>query len=197
MIEKAPTAIRNTIYVSIIACSLVLMFLFWARGMHFFLVPSSSMEPTLFPGDHIMTMREDTYQRGDVVVLDDPEEEGSFVVKRIVAVENDSVSAFDGALFINGRYVSEPYTKDDIIKYSMEGLTVPENAVFVLGDNRNNSNDSHIWAGNDGNGTGRELHVSIDRIIGKVHHIYLPLNRAGKIRSFPIGYNIVKNKPEN
>lgn len=195
MIERAPAAVRNTVYVLIIVGSIVLLYFFWLRGMHFFMVPSSSMEPTLLPHDHIVTLTKDVYERGDIVVLRDPHDEGSYLVKRIVALESDTVSAYDGALFVNGTYVSEPYTNGPI-EYEIEGVKIPEDSFFLLGDNRNNSEDSHSWLANSTHTSAQDAYIPRDMIIGKVAFIYLPTGRSRRVKSFPMSESLVLNSQE-
>ena len=151
------------------------LYFFAYRGGRFFLVPSGSMIPTLLEGDQIVTLREPAYKRGDVVVLRDPEDRKSYVVKRIVAASGDTVLIDAGALYVNGDYVSEPYTREPP-DYSMLPYSVPEGRVFLLGDNRNDSEDSHLW---------KDKAQPLDEIIGKVRFIYYPFDRAGVFQSYP------------
>ncbi|MBI4557614.1 MAG: signal peptidase I [Candidatus Hydrogenedentes bacterium] len=183
---------RKTAYIGIIICSAFLIYLFGFRGMRFFLVPSGSMEPTLLPGDRLVTLNQTGYHPGEIVVLRDPEDTGSYVVKRIVALGGDTVSADGGALFINGGYASEPYLLEPI-NYELKPFTVAEDHVFVLGDNRNESEDSSLWAtavpGNDdpppaGPRTGKS--VPSETIIGRVSYIYYPPTRMGPLRPYPL-----------
>lgn len=167
---------RNVGYAVLLVVCLVLLYLLVGRNMKFFLVPSSSMEPTLLPADYLLTLAEDTYRRGDIIVFDDPVERGSHLVKRIVGLPGDVVRVFEGALYLNGEYASEPFTKEPM-DYSMERFTVPENEVFVLGDNRNYSDDSHIWT---------DKSISLDTVVGRVRLVYLPFDRMHVVRRFPL-----------
>jgi signal peptidase I len=155
--------------------SLLGLYFFAYRRAQFFRVPSASMEPTLLIGDQMVTMKETAYGRGDIVVLTDPEDSKSFIVKRIAAVAGDTVFITGGALYVNGAYVSEPYTADPP-NYLMQPYTVPEGRVFLLGDNRNNSDDSHLWD---------EKSRPVSDIAGKVRFIYYPYNRAGMLEGYP------------
>jgi len=151
------------------------LYFFAYRGGRFFLVPSASMEPTLLEGDQIVTLRESVYGRGDVVVLRDPEDEKAYIVKRIMAAGGDTILVAGGAVYVNGSYVSEPYilsTPD----YEMRTYSVPEGHVFLLGDNRNNSEDSHLW---------KDKARPVNEIIGKVRFIYFPFNRFGFFQGYP------------
>lgn len=164
---------------------LVGLYFFAWREMRFFLVPSGSMEPTLYPEDMIITLSQREYRRGDIVVFP---EEGEFIVKRIIALPDDSVSVADGALFLNGKYASEPYIFEAMNYFIETPITIPENRFFYLGDNRNASDDSslEVVAAPPGqNNKGPRL-GHIDDIIGKVVFRYYPYSRFGKIRSYPL-----------
>lgn len=151
----------------------VLAYLFPYRGARFFRVPSASMEPTLLPMDNLITLKERSYTRGDIVVLKDPEERGAFVVKRVVAAAGDTVAVSGGALYVNGEYVSEPYIKDPAM-YAMRPASVGPGEVLLLGDNRNNSQDSHLW----------EPQCQTSKaIVGRVRFIYFPYPRFGTVKS--------------
>jgi signal peptidase I len=142
------------------------------KTIGFFVVPSSSMEPTLIPDDKLVTFRKTDYRRGDVIVLQDPVEKGAYLVKRIVAMGNDDIYVHDGTILVNGKPVNEPYIRETI-DYDFEPYHIPDGHVFVLGDNRNNSDDGHKW----GHG------VPMATIIGEVKYIYLPRTRSKSISS--------------
>lgn len=167
---------RNVGYSVLLVVCLALLYLLVGRNMKFFLVPSSSMEPTLLPADYLLTLSEKTYQRGDIIVFDDPMEPGSHLVKRIVGLPGDTVEIFDGVLLINGEYASEPFTREPM-DYTMDPFTVPEGEVFVLGDNRNYSDDSHVWA---------DKSIGLDTIVGRVRLVYLPFDRMHFVDRFPL-----------
>jgi signal peptidase I len=107
-------------------------------------VESTSMEPTLRAGDHLLVDERAywraTPRRGDLVVFD---RGGSRLVKRVAAVAGDTVGIEDGVLTVNGR----PVTETAIDRRDLDGLYygpshVPDGTVFVLGDNRRHSVDS-------------------------------------------------------
>lgn len=151
------------------------VYAFGYRGVRFFLVPSSSMEPTLYPSDYLITVKEPAYKRGDIVVLRDPQDRESYIVKRIVGLPGDTIAIAAGALFINGKYASEPYIKEPM-ETELSPITVPEGEYFVLGDNRNNSEDSATW----------RRGIPIQDVIGKVRWIYNPISRMGPVASYPL-----------
>jgi len=129
------------------------------------------MEPTLLRQDYLITLNEDTYRRGDVVVLDDPEEPGAYIVKRVVGIGGDTVAVGGGFLYVDGKPMAEPYVLEPP-RYFMRPVRVPPGFVLLLGDNRNNSNDSHIWDNKT---------QPLSAIVGRVRFIYYPYNRAGSL----------------
>lgn len=166
---------------------LVGLYFFAWREMRFFLVPSKSMEPTLSPEDMVITLNQREYRRGDIVVW---AENGEYVVKRIVGLPGDTVSVVDGALFLNGKYASEPYILETMNYYIETPVTIPEGRFFYLGDNRNASDDSSLgYIAADFWSTSREPHTwlgNLKAVIGKVVYRYYPYDRFGPVLSYPL-----------
>jgi signal peptidase I len=108
--------------------------------------------------------------RGDIVVFVPPEQTGvdEKYVKRLIALPGDTVEVRPGVgVFINDRHVAEPYLRE-APRYWLPPQVVPEGKVFVLGDNRNNSYDSHAWG-----------FLDQESIQGVMAFRYWPLPRAG------------------
>lgn len=175
----------NVTYVLILLFAINALYLLVVQQTRFFLVPSKSMAPTLVPQEYLLTQREGNYERGDIVVLKDPQSPGEYLVKRIVALGGDRVSVQGGALFLNGTFMSEPYVSEPIAYAIEPSYQVPQGEVFVLGDNRNWSVDSHNW-----NASNPDMHeiagVPEASIIGKVKFVYLPVDKARKVKHFPL-----------
>ncbi len=130
-------------------------------------VESVSMQPTLFPGDFVIVNKmayrfNNAPQRGDVIVFRyPPDPEAIPYIKRIVGLPGDQIHIADNKVYINGQLMFEPYLKVPTILGG--DWTVPENELFVMGDNRNNSSDSRKWG-----------FVPYENIIGRAELIYLP-----------------------
>lgn len=111
-------------------------------------VLGTSMEPNFETGQRLIVnkiiYKFDELKRGDVVVLRPPSDTNAEYLKRVVGLPGESVEIKNGLVYIDGEPLSEPYILDSP-NYTMKKLEVPQGYCFVLGDNRNNSNDSHIW----------------------------------------------------
>jgi signal peptidase I len=138
-------------------------------------IPSSSMEPTLEPGDSVLVdklaYRDATPRRGDLVVFHQPGT-GDVMLKRAVAVAGDSVGIEDGVLVVNGRRPVEPYANPRAIDSVYFGpVKVRPGTVFVLGDNRADSVDSRAFGA-----------VPASDLIGRVLERIWPPGRWGSPR---------------
>ncbi|MBI1882466.1 MAG: signal peptidase I [Chloroflexi bacterium] len=102
-------------------------------------------------------------QRGDVIVFEPPNRPGEDYVKRIIGLPGEVVEVRAGQVFINGEALTEPFEPTPGTYTMSDPVVVPEGQVFVLGDNRNNSNDSHNW------GT-----LPVDKIVGRAWLSYWP-----------------------
>lgn len=106
-------------------------------------VDGRSMLPTLCPGDVILTSRLSKVNRGDIVVgFLNYDAKKELVVKRVLAVEGDTIEIQKDKVIVNNRIVYEDYILDATMKQTMKETTVETGKLFVLGDNRNDSCDS-------------------------------------------------------
>lgn len=154
--------------------------IFLALGIRTFVaearfIPSGSMLPTLEIDDRLiidkMGYRFTDPQRGDVVVFSPTEElrkqyKDAFI-KRIIGLPGETIEVKNGKVFVNGEAISEDYIAERP-QYSWGPETVPEGSYLVLGDNRNNSYDSHYWG-----------FVPRENIIGRATVRFWPPNRIG------------------
>ncbi len=139
-------------------------------------VLSISMEPTLHEGEYIIALKASYWfadpQRGDVVVFRPLPTFGSVpYIKRVIGVPGDEIEARDGRIWVNGTPLDEPYLAQPV-QYTGH-WSVPDGAYFVLGDNRNNSSDSHVW------GT-----IPRANIIARAVFRYWPFSRLGVIQHY-------------
>jgi len=109
-------------------------------------VQGPSMEPAISDGDtiHVSDYGDESPQRGDIVLYRFPEDTKNEFLGRIVGKPGETVEVRDGLVLIDGSPLDEPYIADKA-QYSYGPKKVPPNNYFVLGDNRNNSFDSHAW----------------------------------------------------
>ena len=153
-----------------------------AGGSMFFFraapVRGSSMEPTLRDGDCIFVQTAGYHQprQGDIVAIRAKDRQGKHLIKRIIAREGDTVQIdFEaGMVFVNGQLLEEPYINEAT---TLSGdipfpVTVPPGCFFVLGDNRNHSQDSRSSALG---------FVPLDDIEGRAVFRFAPLSRFGPI----------------
>ena len=129
----------------------VLLFVLLLKSLVFdtALVTSASMEPTLAKGDYLLTdhraLLRHNWQRGDIVIFRSPEgwdSQGETLVKRIVALPGEVISYDQGQLHVNGKVPVEPFIKEQPDVEFRNAVTLKSDEYWVLGDNRNNSDDS-------------------------------------------------------
>ncbi len=113
-----------------------------------FQVEQYSMEPTLLPHDRVLVnkflYRFRPPQRGDVIVLRYPLNPQRNYIKRIIGLSGETLQLKEGKLYINARLMREPYL-NEAPQGNYGPFTVPADSVFVMGDNRNNSEDSRAF----------------------------------------------------
>jgi signal peptidase I len=162
-----------------------------------FFIPSASMEPTLVPGDRVLVNKVDYHfhppRRGDVIVFENPKPAAQphrnpvagFVhwlsqgigisqpadedfIKRVIGLPGDTVKVAADGTYVNGVKLDEPYVFGDG-PGPLGTWHVPADSVFVMGDNRTNSNDSRVSLG----------YIPYDRILGKAFVKIWPPSRIG------------------
>ena len=138
-------------------------------------IASDSMLPTLKVDDHFfvdkITYRFREPKKGEIIVFKSPINEEKDLVKRIIAAGGDTVKIDNKDVYLNGQKLKEPYIihtrPDEILKGDkISELKIPENNFFVLGDNRDESNDSRDWI--DKNTEQHIYFVPKDYIKGKI-----------------------------
>jgi len=128
-------------------------------------VDGFSMRPTLEDGEFVLVSRMSykfsEYERGDIVVFHFPLDPNEELIKRVIGLPGDHVRVEGGQVFLNGQLLEEAYIAE-APRYSGEWV-VTEGFLFVLGDNRNNSNDSKDWG-----------LLPQENVVGKAVLIYWP-----------------------
>ncbi len=141
-------------------------------------IPSVSMVPTLEVGDRVVVEKLSYHWRspntGDIIVFDPPAALQQYgytkdqaFIKRVVAREGEMVRIHKGQLYLNDEPLQEEYIAEPP-DYEWGPQQVPNDSVFVMGDNRNNSNDSHVWG-----------FLPKTNIIGRAVGRFWPVNRIG------------------
>ena len=154
----------------------IVIFLLLRATVQGYTVRFSSMLPNIEEGEWIMVNKASYFfsdpQRGDIVVFDPPLSSEYPFIKRVIGLPNETVEVRDGEVFINGIPLEEQYINDKP-NYKMPPKIIPENEYFVLGDNRNHSNDSHnSWT------------VPRKSIVGKAWFVYWPPNKARVLKYY-------------
>jgi signal peptidase I len=137
-------------------------------------VEGSSMEPSLHNGEFLIVNRLaykfGTPKIGDVVVFHPPSDLEQEYIKRVIALPGDHVKISNGEVMVNGQVLIEPYIAAPP-NYNYELPVVPPGSLFVLGDNRNNSSDSHSWGP-----------APLNEVVGKAIFVYWPPSSWGVIQ---------------
>ena len=184
MASKRRSIIRE--YVEAALWALVITLFLRAFVIQAFRIPSESMLDTLLVGDQLFVNRFEygpkipfTHvrlpglhppRRGDVIVFQFPQDPGKDFIKRCIATGGDSVELREKQVYVNGRRLAEPYAihSDQAVRPAgldprdnFGPMTVPPGELFMMGDNRDNSNDSRFWGG-----------VALDYVKGRALLIY-------------------------
>ncbi|MDQ7844854.1 MAG: signal peptidase I [Armatimonadota bacterium] len=171
------SSVVETLDASIFAALLSLLIITFV--VQAFYIPSGSMEPTLQVGDRILvgkfTYRFEEIRRGDVIVFHYPLNPGKDFVKRVVGLSGETVELRDGMVLINGTPIRELYPTalaegDRACTSNYGPQKVPRGELFVLGDNRCNSEDSRFFG-----------FVPRSNVVGKALFIYWPPQRLGLV----------------
>ena len=134
-------------------------------------VPSGSMENTIMTHDRVigsrLTYKFSDPERGDIAIFRWPDDESIFYVKRIIGLPGDTIDIIDGKVYLNGSDtpLDEPYIREPMETEKPAHYEVPEDSYFMMGDNRNYSQDARRW---------KNTYVHKDKIIAKVLFRYYP-----------------------
>jgi len=140
-------------------------------------IEGPSMQPNLREGQFLivnrLAYRTGVIQRGDIVVFEYPAAPQRDLIKRVIGLPGEQLEIVRGRVWINGQPIEESYVSEPGI-YSQAATTIPPDHVFVMGDNRNNSNDSRRWGP-----------LPTQNIVGKAVFCYWPPSRWGLVANRP------------
>lgn len=162
-------------WVEIIGVAIILVLVIRTFLFEPFYIPSGSMKPTLTIGDKIIVNKLGNYfsdpERGEVIVFRYPLDTSQDFIKRVVGLPGEIVEIRDQIVYINGEPIDEGYLPQDLVYPDFKPLLIPDNNYFMLGDNRDNSQDSRVWGP-----------ISRNLVKGRAVVIFWPLSRVGAIR---------------
>jgi len=196
-------------WIKAIGTALILALIIRTFAVQAFKIPSGSMIPTLLIGDHLLVNKMiygtpvdipftnitvfhmpglRAPQRGEIIVFKYPEDPTRDFIKRVIAVEGDTIQMIDQKMYINGKYIDEPFIQHTdtlarlgqlVPRDNFGPFLVPKGKLFMMGDNRDNSYDSRFWG-----------YVDVKEVRGKAMIIYWSwdsdktfprFNRIGKL----------------
>ncbi len=173
LLSSVGSVLRELIETLILTLVIFLLIRFAVQN---FRIEGFSMEPNFHDGQFLIVNKLiyllHPPERGDVIVFIPPNNTTRDFIKRVIGLPGDRVEIVNGKVFVDGQPLDEPYPLNPA-SYSAGAVTVPPGEYFVLGDNRNNSSDSHSW------GT-----VAGDKIIGKAWVSYWPPQDVGFVPAF-------------
>jgi len=174
-VTEGPSGLRNAVeWTAIIVVAVGFALLVRGFAFQTFFIPSTSMVPRLQVEDRVLVNKL-TYDlrdpaRGDIVVFRTPPSSNitnmDDLVKRIVGMPGETIEGRDGRIYINGNLLEEPYLGSEVQSKTFGPAEVPANSYYMLGDNRQSSNDSTVWGP-----------ASRDLFVGPVFATIWPLNR--------------------
>jgi signal peptidase I len=180
--DRSSSSTRNMVeWALVVVGAIVIAFLVKTFLVQAFQIPSASMHPTLLEGDRVLVNKlsydlHDVH-RGDVVVFsrpagmsagpDDPDD----LIKRVIGLPGDTIQTKDGDVYINGRVLEEPYLEQGTVSDGIDvPVTIPEGEVWVMGDNRGDSQDSRVFGP-----------IPADSIVGRAFVVMWPISRWGSL----------------
>lgn len=171
-------------WVGVIACGVVVALVAQMFLVQAFYIPSESMVPTLNEQDRVLVnklaYKAHDVHRGDVIVFDRPEgaangdDDIKDLIKRVIAIGGDTIECHESNVYVNGERVSEAYVAEGaspcggVNTCDLRRQEIPDDSVFVMGDNRDNSSDSRCFGP-----------IAEDTIVGRAVVKLLPLRDVG------------------
>jgi signal peptidase I len=184
--RRRHSATRNLVeWLVVIAGALLVALVVKTWFFQAFYIPSGSMEPTLHVDDRVLVNKVsydlDDVDRGDIVVFERPEDWGTGeiddLIKRVIGLPGETIAVEDGQVYIDGQPLDEPWLEEGVTTPSffpesgcVPECTIPEDAVFVLGDNRGNSDASNHFGA-----------LEFDQVVGRAFLRVWPLGDFGTL----------------
>ncbi len=148
--KKGKSGFHVSVYdmVSIVMSAFIIIAVVFTFVFRLVGVDGTSMTDTLQHGDWLLTVNKESYERGDIVVITEPNYFDEPLIKRVIAKGGETVDIdyTTSTVYVDGVALKEPYTREDFILQKFDDIdfpyTVPEGHIFCMGDNRNGSTDS-------------------------------------------------------
>ena len=139
-------------------------------------IPSGSMEGTIRTGDFVLGTRYDIgegdIERSDILVFALPDEPDTVYIKRVIGLPGETVVVCDGSVYADGVRLDDSFVKNPMNTKGDGTYVVPDGCYFVMGDNRNQSDDSRFWT---------EKYVPVENVEGKAKFIIFPFKNIGAV----------------
>lgn len=184
--KKKHTPVLSIIsFIIVIALSIGAILIIRTCILSPYVIPSSSMDNTIQIDDHILAEQifkytKDPIRQGDIITFIDPKDTKLTLIKRVIATGGQTIDLKNGIVYVDGQPLNEPYingVKTEAAEYTEENTnlkypyTVPDNYVWVMGDNRGNSADSRVFGP-----------VPLDSITGRAICIYWPFEHIKALK---------------
>lgn len=139
-------------------------------------IPSGSMEGTIRTGDFVLGTRYDIgegdIERYDILVFVPPDEPDTVYIKRVIGLPGETVVVCDGSVYADGVRLDDSFVKNPMNTKGDGTYVVPDGCYFVMGDNRNQSDDSRFWT---------EKYVPVENVEGRAKFIIFPFKNIGAV----------------
>ena len=167
---------RNALeWIAIVAGALIVALVVKTFLIQAFFIPSLSMYDTLDKGDRVLvnklSYRLHEIHRGDIIVFERPEgvpDNGiKDLIKRVIGLPGETIESRDGRVYVDGKPLDEHYLAEGVTTVNLDRQTIPEDHVFVMGDNRGNSEDSRVFGP-----------ISDDLVVGRAFVLVWPITQV-------------------
>lgn len=174
--DRPVTALREALQTLLLA---LVVFALLRLVVQNYRIEGPCMQPSLWEGQFLvvnrLAYRSGEIQRGDIVVFEHPTAPQRSLIKRVIGLPGERLEIVSGQVWINGQPIEEPYVREPGL-YSQPAIAIPADHIFVMGDNRDNSNDSRRWGP-----------VPMRNLVGKAIFCYWPPSRWGPLACEPNG----------